>query len=74
MIERFVNEMTRVEKTLQSKLTWRGLTNSIAQTIPFFLYDLSIFYSCHLIASKEVHFKNMLKLVKKSIFYIDLII
>lgn len=61
MIERYAHEMSRVEKLIQKKLAWRGLANSLAQHIPIFMYALAMYYSSYLIASQELHFKNMIK-------------
>lgn len=65
MIERFVNEMTRVEKLIQKKIAWRGLVNSLTQSIPLFAYACALYYGAILIASKEIHFKNVIKLVEQ---------
>lgn len=64
MIERFMDEMFRVEKLIQKKIVWRGLVNSFAQTAPMLAYAYALYYGSHLIASKELHFKNVIKLVK----------
>lgn len=64
MIERFVHEMTHVEKVIGKKMVWRGLVNSFAQNIPMLAYAYTLYYSSYLIAAKELHFKNAIKLVK----------
>lgn len=64
MIERFTNEMMRVERIIREKTTWRGLVYTAAETVPFFSFAFSMFYGAHLIAAKEIHFKNVLKLVE----------
>ena len=64
MIERFVNEMTHIEKLIQKKIVWRGLVNSLAQCIPMLVYTYTLYYGSCIIAAKELHFKNVIKLVK----------
>lgn len=64
MIERYTNEMTRVEKLIRKKIVWRGLVNSFAQTAPLLAYAYAFYYGSYLIADKEIHFKNVIKLVK----------
>lgn len=64
MIERFVHEMTGVEKLMGKKFVWRGLVTSFAQNISTIAYAYSLFYGSQLIAAKELHFKNVIKLVK----------
>lgn len=64
MIERFENEMTSVEKLIRKKMAWRGLVNSVSQTIPYFAYAGGLYYGAFMIAAEEIHFKNVIKLVK----------
>lgn len=61
MLERYMEGMIRVEKLIQKKLVWRGLANSTAQSVPYFMYALAMYYSTYLIATKEMHFKNVIK-------------
>lgn len=61
MIGRYVDEMMNLEKIVRSKLVWRGLANSVAQSIPFFGYAIALYYGGLLVASGEIHFKNVLK-------------
>lgn len=61
MIERYVNEMTKVESIIRKKIMWRGLVNSVAQSIPFFGYAAALCYGGILIAHGEIHFKNVIK-------------
>lgn len=63
MIERYVKEMKRVERLIRKKIAWRGLVNSFAQSIPIFIYAYALYYGSYLIAAKELHFKNVIKLV-----------
>lgn len=64
MIERYTNEMTNVETLIRKKIVWRGLVNSFAQTAPLIAYAYAFYYGSHLIASKELHFKNVIKSVE----------
>lgn len=68
MIERFENEMTRVERRIREKLAWRGLVYTLSDTIPLFSYAFTMYYGAHLIAAKEIHFKNVIKLVENRCF------
>lgn len=61
MIERYVNEMTLAEKLIQKKIMWRGLVSSLTQTIPILIQIGALYYGSTLIASKELHFKNVIK-------------
>lgn len=64
MIERYANEMNRVEKLIKKKIVWRGLVNSFAQSISTFVFSYGYYYGAHLIAYKEIDFKDVIKLVK----------
>lgn len=64
MIERYVSKMNDVQKIAQEKVAWRGLTNGIVAAVPNLMVAFAIYYSSYLIATKEVHFKNVMKLVK----------
>lgn len=64
MIERYTSEMTRAEELIRKKIVWRGLVNSLQQCIGFFAYAGVLYYSSYLIAAQEIHFKNVIKLVK----------
>lgn len=61
MIMRYVDEMVKVEKTIRKKIIWRGLVNSVAQSIPFFGYAIALYYGGLLVADGEIHFKNVIK-------------
>lgn len=61
MIERYINEMMRIEKLIRNKIFWRGLANSLAQYLPAFAFGGMIYYASFLIAAKEIHFKNVIK-------------
>lgn len=63
MIERYVSEMTKVSSIIRKKIIWRGLVNSLAQSIPFFGYAVALCYGGFLIADGEIHFKNVIKYV-----------
>lgn len=63
MIERYMAEMTKVASLIRSKIIWRGLVNSVAQSIPFFGYAVALCYGGFLIAYGEIHFKNVIKCV-----------
>lgn len=61
MIGRYVDEMMKLERIVKSKIAWRGLANSVAQSIPFFGYAVALYYGGLLIASGEIHYKNVIK-------------
>lgn len=61
MIERYVDEMSRVETLLKKKTIWRGVTNSVAQAIPLIAYAVALCYGGFLIAWGEMHYKDVLK-------------
>lgn len=61
MVERYVVEMKRVESMIRKKIVWRGLTNSVAQAIPFLAYAVALCYGGFLISAGEIHFKNVIK-------------
>lgn len=61
MIERYTNEMTRVERLIRKKIVWRGLVNSVAQSIPFLAYAVALCYGGYLVAVKEIEFQNVIK-------------
>lgn len=42
-------------------LAWRGLADSVAQSIPIFGYAITLCYGGLLVARGEIHFKNVLK-------------
>lgn len=63
MIERYINEMTKVESIIRKKIIWRGTVSSIAQSIPFFGYAVALCYGGFLVANGEIHFKNVIKSV-----------
>lgn len=66
MIERFASEMARVERQIREKITWRGLVFTCSESVPLFAFAFAMYYGAHLIAAKEIHFKNVLKLVESS--------
>lgn len=61
MIERYVNEMTRVEKLIRNKIVWRGLVNSVAQSVPFLAYAVALCYGGYLVATEKMEFQNVIK-------------
>lgn len=61
MIGRYANEMMRAEKIMQKKIRWRGLVNSLAQSIPFFAYVIALCYGGYLVAQKQIEFQNVIK-------------
>lgn len=63
MIERYMNEMFRVQDLMQEKLAWRGFVNSIAQSSFLFAGTAIFCYGARLIAAGEIHFQNVIKLV-----------
>lgn len=63
MLERYANEMARVEKLIQKKIAWRGCVNSFAQYFATFAYAYGFYYGAYLVADKDTDFKNILKLV-----------
>lgn len=64
MIERYANEMNRVENLIRKKIVWRGLVSSFAKHIPPFAYAFGFYYGARLIADNEMNFKDVIKLVK----------
>lgn len=63
MIQRFTDEMTRVERQIRAKTLWRGLVCTITESIPVSSFAFAVCYGAHLIAAEEIHFKNVIKLV-----------
>lgn len=61
MIHRYEREMETASSIIRKKITWRGLVNSLAQSIPFFSYAAALCYGGFLVASEELHFKNVIK-------------
>lgn len=63
MIDRYIIEMKKVSSLIRKKLIWRGLVNSIAQSVPLFGDTIAICYGAFLVANGEIHFKNVIKCV-----------
>lgn len=63
MIERYVNEMDKVESVIRKKIIWRGLVNSFGQSIPFLGYTIALYYGGLMVADEEMHFKEIIKYV-----------
>lgn len=61
MIERYTHEMVRVEKLIRRKIVWRGLVNSISQSISLFAFAGALCYGAFIIAAEEMHFKNVIQ-------------
>ncbi|CAG5040909.1 unnamed protein product [Parnassius apollo] len=54
--------------TARRSLRWRGCVFSFGQTAPFAGYALSLWYGGVLVANKEVHYKNVIKVSEALIF------
>lgn len=63
MLDRYIIEMKTVSSLIRKKLIWRGLVNSIAQSVPLFGDTVAICYGAFLVADGEIHFKNVIKCV-----------
>lgn len=63
MVDRFVAEMTKVESIIRKKIVWRGLVNSMAQSIPFFGYTIALCYGGFLMANEDIELKDFVKCV-----------
>lgn len=63
MIERYASEMTKVASIIRKRIAWRGFFYSLGQTIPYIGYAVTLTYGGYLIASKEIHFKDVIKFV-----------
>lgn len=61
MIDRYVTETTKMSDLVQKKIAWRGLVNSLAETIPSFASMLTFCYGGYLVVNGEIHFKNVIK-------------
>lgn len=64
MIRRFEKEMICVESHIRKKTMLRGLVCTVSESIPVSAFALAVFYGAHLIAAQEIHFKNVIKLVR----------
>lgn len=64
MVQRFEKEMLCVESHIRRKTMLRGLVCTISESIPVFAFAFAVFYGAHLIAAREIHFKNVIKLVQ----------
>lgn len=71
MIQRFEKEMTCVENHIRTKTMLRGLVCTVSESIPVSAFALAVCYGAHLIAAKEIHFKNVIKLVRFQYFNAD---
>lgn len=61
MIDRYAAETAKMSILIRKKIAWRGLANSIAETIPTFANALTLCYGGYLVASGEIHFKDVIK-------------
>lgn len=64
MVQRFEKEMLCVESHIRRKTMLRGLVCTFSESIPVFAFAFAVFYGAHLIAAREIHFKNVIKLVQ----------
>lgn len=63
-ILRFTTEMENVQKISRKKIIWRGLLNSITQTIPGMAYGVALAYGGFMVAEKEIHYKYVMRYSK----------
>ncbi|XP_055294777.1 multidrug resistance protein homolog 65-like [Sitodiplosis mosellana] len=68
MIYRYEEEMKMASSIIRKKIIWRGLVNSIAQSIPFFSYAVALCYGGFLVANGELHFKNVIKVTEALLY------
>lgn len=61
MIQRFVNEMVRVERLGRKKIIFRGLVNSFSQAIPLLAYAIALCYGGFMVANDEIHYKEIVR-------------
>lgn len=61
MINRYIDEMNRVESTIRKKIIWRGFVNSFGASIPLFGYAIALYYGGVMVANGEIHFKDIIK-------------
>lgn len=52
--------MDNVETLTLKKLKWRGLINSISQTLPFLFYGIALFYGGIMVARKQISYKDVI--------------
>lgn len=61
MIERFTDKMKNVEMITRKKTIWRGLINSITQTIPYASFGIGLYYGGTLVSSGDTHYKCVMR-------------
>lgn len=61
MIQRFVDEMVRVEGLGRKKIIFRGLVNSFSQAIPLLAYAVALCYGGFMVANDEIHYKEIVR-------------
>lgn len=61
MIQRFIDEMVRVERLGRKKIIYRGLVNSFSQAIPLLAYGVALCYGGFMVAYGEVHYKEIVR-------------
>lgn len=61
VIRNFSREMSNVESLILKKLQWRGLINSISQSIPFLFYGIALFYGGIMVAKKQISYKDVIR-------------
>lgn len=63
MIDRYAAETEKMFTIIRKKIAWRGLANSLAETIPTLANAITLCYGGYLVANGEIHFKNVIKCV-----------
>lgn len=63
MIDRYAAETVKMSTLVRKKIAWRGMANSLAETIPTFANAFTLCYGGYLVAHGEMHFKNVIKWV-----------
>lgn len=61
IFERYCTEITKLEKVIIKKMSFRGLVNSTGMSIPFFGYALALYYGGMMVANEGVHYKDIIK-------------
>lgn len=63
MIDRYLANLTKVESILRRQIIWRGLVNSMSQSIPYFGYTIALYYGGYLLANEKIDLKDFVKYV-----------
>lgn len=61
MINQYAAETVKMSTLVRKKIAWRGMANSLAESIPTLANALTLCYGGYLVANGEMHFKNVIK-------------